>query len=124
VSTPAIERIPTNTPHLFAFEVRGKIRESDIEQMADTVERGFDMFDTVDMLVLMTDYDGAELSAMLDSKNLSAQARSVRHVRKYAVVGAPKWAEMMINVASHLSPVDARTFDLDEVDEAWEWVRA
>ncbi len=46
-----------------------------------------------------------------------AQLRSVRHVRKYAVVGAPAWARGMIEFSDFLSPVEAKTFDLaDEAD--------
>ncbi len=60
---------------------------------------------------------------MFDTKALSAQAQSARHVRKYPVVGAPDWAETMINFLAPISPVEARTFDLEDEEEAWDWVR-
>lgn len=124
MNQPSIFRIPTEEPSLFAFEVRGKIRKGDLRLMAETVEQGFNMFERIDILILMTRYDGIELGAAFDPEGLSAQAQSVRHVRRYAVVGAPRWVETMITIGDSLSPVDARTFDLAEAEEAWAWVRA
>ena len=37
------------------------------------------------------------IGAVFDLEAMKAQAQSTRHVRKYAVVGAPDWAEAMIN---------------------------
>lgn len=45
-------------------------------------------------------------------------------MRKYAVVGAPAWAAGMIDFFGPISPVDTKTFDLDEEQAAWAWVRA
>jgi hypothetical protein len=55
---------------------------------------------------------------------MGAQARSIRHVHKYGVVGAPAWARAMIEFSDFLSPVDAKTFDLAEEAEAWAWIGA
>lgn len=74
--------------------------------------------------VTMPNYDGIELGAVFDSEGLAAQAKSVSHVRKYAVVGAPGWAKGMINFFGLVSSVDTKTFDLDDEAAAWAWVRA
>ena len=80
--------------------------------------------DVVDIILIMSNYDGAELSAVFNAEALKSQADSVKHVRKYCVVGAPLWAKAMINAFSPLSPIDAKTFDLDEEAAAWAWVNA
>ncbi len=71
----------------------------------------------------MHHYDGAELGAVFDLESLQAQARSVFHVRRYAVVGAPAWAKAMITLMSPLAPVEAQAFTLGDLDAAWNWVR-
>ena len=48
--------------------------------------------------------------------------RSNTHVRRYAVVGAPAFAEAMIRLFDPVSPVDARIFDPHERDQARTWV--
>lgn len=109
---------------LLAFEINAKIEKEDIEWMAHQVELAFQRLEVVDMILVMRHYDGAELSAVFNSDALKSQADSAKHVRKYAVVGAPLWAKAMINLFSPVSPVDAKTFDLEAEADAWTWVNA
>jgi len=120
---PAIRRIDTGRADLLGFEVWGAIAKDDIERMAATVEAAFDSVDVIDMIIVIHHYDGMELGAAFDPAGLRAQARAARHVRKYAVAGAPAWAEAMINLMAPLSPVEARTFSLTEEPMAWFWVK-
>jgi molybdopterin/thiamine biosynthesis adenylyltransferase len=105
--TSAIKRRASPRPTLLVFEISAKIAKADIEAMAKQIDAAFDAHDKVDI-----------------REALGAQARSIRHVRKYAVVGAPAWARAMIEVSDFLSPVDAKTFDLAEEAEAWAWIEA
>jgi hypothetical protein len=84
--------------------------------MAKEVDRAFEHFDEIDMLLVMRRFDGAEVGAAMDAKVLKVQFRSLVKVRKYAVVGAPTWVNAMINAFDVVVPVDARTSDL--ADEA------
>lgn len=118
----AITRIDTDRPDLFAFEVDGRIHEPDIEWMARILDDAFTRLGKVDILIVMRNWDGIDVSAVFDSKSLGAQARASGHVRKYGVVGAPGWAAAMINLLSPLTPVDEKTFDLSEENKAWAWI--
>lgn len=44
------------------------------------------------------------------------------HVRRYAVVGAPAIAEGVIRLFDPVTPVDACTFDSDQVSSARTWI--
>ncbi len=118
----SIQQIPTSRPDLYAFAVTGRITEDDMETMAATVSSGFDRFDQIDMLITMPGYDGAEFGAVFDKEGLGAMLRSNKHVRRYAVVGAPGWAKAMINLLNPLTPVETKAFDNDREHEAWAWV--
>lgn len=109
---------------LLAYEILAKIEKEDIEWMAENVEAAFAHQDIVDIILIMRNYQGAELSAVFNLEALKSQADSARHVRKYAVVGAPLWAKAMINLFSPVSPVEAKTFELADEAEAWMWVDA
>ena len=119
---PSIVSLPTDRPTLHAFEVRGKITKPDIERMAEQMKAAFEVQDEVDILISITDWDGIELGAAFDARSMSAQAQANRHVRKYAVVGAPGWAKAMINLFSPLTPVEEKTFEREDIDDAWRWV--
>lgn len=118
----SIAPLLTTRPDLFAFEVRGRIRETDIEAMARTLDSAFDRLGTVDILIVMRHWDGLDASAAFDGEALKVQVRAAAHVRKYGVVGGPAWAKAMINLFSPLTPVEERTFDLSEEDQAWAWI--
>lgn len=107
---------------LLIFEIRDKITRPDIEWMAAEADAAFDGLGEVDMLLVMSNYEGAELGALFDGDALGVQARAARHVRRYAVVGAPAWAEAMIKLFAPLTPVEERTFPLTEEAAARAWV--
>lgn len=119
-----ISCVPTGEPWLLAFEVVGTIDKGAIRAMADQVLAAFETEGEVDLLVLMDRFEGMTAGAATDPRNLLSQARSLTHVRKYGVVGAPAMAAAMIEVFDKLIPVDARTFAAHEVDDAWVWIRA
>lgn len=119
----SIRRQETERPDLLGFEIWGRIDKADMAWMAGQVQDAFAEADVIDVILVMHHYDGAELGAVFDLESLKAQARSVFNVRRYAVVGAPTWAEAMITLMSPLSPVEAQAFTLDDLDAAWRWVR-
>ena len=119
-----ITRRPNTRPTLLAFDITGKIAKPDIEDMAEQIEGAFDAYDRIDILLIMSDFEGMEAGAVFDGEALGAQVRSIRHVRKYGVVGAPAWARTMIAFSDVLLPLEARTFDLAQEDEAWDWIES
>jgi hypothetical protein len=121
---PAIRRRPSSRPTLLVFEILAVITKAEIEDMARQVAQAFDQYGLIDMLLVMVQFDGMELGAVFDKESLETQARSIRHVRKYGVVGAPAWARVMIEISDHLSPVDSKTFSLADEPEAWAWIEA
>ncbi len=122
LAKPAIQRRDSPRPTLLVFEISAKITKADIESMAKQVDQSFDQYDKVDMLLIMTDFEGMDADAAFDGEALGAQFRSLSHVRKYGVVGAPGWARAMIEFSDHVSPVDAKTFDLADEAQAWAWI--
>ncbi len=107
---------------LLAFEIQAKIPKADIEWMSGIVDEAFDTHDEVDMLLIMTNYEGSELGAMFSGEATAVQVRSLGRVRKYAVVGAPGWARAMIELSGKVTPVETKTFDLADERKAWAWV--
>ncbi len=118
----SINLLPSERADLRVFEVVAKITQTDIEWMAEQVSAAFDAHKRIDMLIIMRNYEGAELGAIFDAEAFKAQLRSARHVRRYAVVGAPAWASTMINLFSPLTPVEEKTFAIEQEREARAWV--
>ena len=72
----------------------------------------------------MDNYDSAELGAVFDGEAAGVMMWSLKHVRRYGVVGAPGWARAMIELFKWTTPVEEKTFALDERPEARRWIDA
>lgn len=120
----AIEQRPSKRSDLLVFEITAKIHKADIEHMARIVDRAFDAVGEIDILLVFTSFDGASIGAVLDGKAVGVGLRSNAHVRRYGVVGAPMVAEAMINLFDPLTPVEARTFAICDLDDARVWIDA
>lgn len=106
-------------PDLVAFEVRDRVTKADIEWMSSIADRAMEKYDKFDMLIIMSNFQGSDIGAKLDGYAAGVMARSVAHIRRYVVVGAPVLAEAMINVSGLVMPVQTKTFSLEDEAAAW-----
>ncbi len=109
-------------PDLIAFEIKDKITKPDIEWMSAVTDKAMQAHGTIDMLLIMTHYEGSDLGATFDGYAASVKVRSVAHLRHYVVVGAPAFAEAMIKLSGLVMPVKTKTFDLPEEAKAWAYL--
>lgn len=109
-------------PDLLAFEIKAKITKPDIEWMSAVTDAAMKAHDKIDMLIIMSKYDGSDIGATFDGYAASVKARSVAHIQRYVVVGAPTVAKAMINLSGVIMPVETKTFELEEEPAAWAWL--
>ncbi|MGC5780773.1 STAS/SEC14 domain-containing protein [Methylobacterium sp. NFXW15] len=112
----------TPRPDLVAFEIKEKITKPDIEWMSALTDQAMQQHQQIDMLLIMSNYEGSDFGAKFDGYANSVKARSVAHIRKYVVVGAPAFAEAMIKLSGLIMPVETKTFDLADEDAAWAYL--
>lgn len=122
MTNPSIRTVPTADPATYAFEIDGKVTSDEMEAMADRMNAAFDAHDKVNMVLIFRRFDGSELGAGYDWSSIKSRVRSLTNVDKYVAVGAPAAAEKMIEAMDLVIPVEARTFDLAEIDAAWAFV--
>jgi len=120
--TGAIRIAASRRPDLLAFDIGAHLQQPDVEWMAREVETAFAREGVIDMLIVMKPWRGMDPAAAVDRAMLRSMARSLRHVRRYAVAGAPGWAQALIALGRPLTPVTERVFD-DEA-EARHWIDA
>ncbi|MGR3435491.1 MAG: SpoIIAA family protein [Shimia sp.] len=118
---PGIDLIPTDRPDLHAFRIGPAFDGAAMEAMARFMNDRFDATEgKIDMLL---EFDPAfEMSDAAGTgglEGMKAQFRSLSNVRNYVVIGAPEGAAKMIEAMGKLIPVEARTYDHSEREEAW-----
>ncbi|TXM70147.1 STAS/SEC14 domain-containing protein [Methylobacterium sp. WL12] len=107
---------------LLAFEIKDRITEPDITWMSSIADAAMKTVDRFDMLLIMSNYEGTDLGARFDGYASQVMVRSVAHIRKYVVVGAPSFARAMIKLSGTVMPVDTKTFDLADEAAAWAYL--
>lgn len=81
-SDGAIRQIQSRRSDLLEFEVVARIRQADIESMAQAVDVAMDAHDQIDILLLFTDFEGVTLGALFDGEAMKVGLRSNTHVRR------------------------------------------
>ena len=119
-----IQQIETDNLNVYAFRVTGHIDDDASEAMAEFMNSVFDQKDEVNMLLDLTGFTGSDWDSMLDADVIESRFRSLKHVKKYAVIGAPDRAAKMIGFMDKIIPVEAKAFDVLEAPEAWAFVGA
>ncbi|MBU2360559.1 MAG: STAS/SEC14 domain-containing protein [Alphaproteobacteria bacterium] len=115
--------LPTDYDHVYAFDITGNLDATGMGEMGQILNAAFDSQPgKINVLLRFKDFDDSDAGVGINLSAIKAQMRSLTHVGRYAVVGAPAGASGMISFFNHIIPVDARTFDEGEEQAAWDFV--
>ena len=125
-TAPNATIIQRDTPRsdLLAFEIKDRITQPDMEWMSSISDAAMKGHGKIDMLIIMSNYEGSDSDAKHDDYSNKVKAKSVDYIRNYVVVGAPMFARAMIASNGLIKPVDTKTFSLSEENEAWDYLAA
>ncbi|MCK0150065.1 STAS/SEC14 domain-containing protein [Marivita sp. S6314] len=119
----AIQQIKTTSPSLYAFRISGHVDDDAAEDLAKFMNDAFDRHDEkVDMLLDLSHFAGSDWDSLLDGDVIKSRFRALSEVRRYAVIGAPDYAQRMIEVMDKIIPVEAKAFSNSEENDAWAFV--
>jgi anti-anti-sigma regulatory factor len=114
--------ILTKGPVHCLFVEFGPVLDSEhVRAMADAVERAMEGTDDLRLLLDLSRTTRIEPSAFLSLSGAATSLRSIGPVSRYAVIDAPGPAAGAIEGFGKLLPLEARTFDAGEGEEARAW---
>ena len=122
VHTSTIRQIPADRGDLYIFEVTGHMNAEDVRRVYATLNDAYDKLGTIDLMVKLTDYEGFDWKAAFADTTYTAKTRSLKHIRRYAVVGGPAWIRSLIDVFDPFFHVEMQTFETGQDDEALAWL--
>ena len=117
----AIKRLDSSRPDLFVYEMDGHLTSQDVTELYGTLEKAYADHDKVDLVVKLTNLDGWDWSAAFTETTWVGKTHALKHIRRYAVVGAPVWMKTVIAVFDPLFSMEMRCFDADEMELALAW---
>ncbi|GGA99787.1 STAS/SEC14 domain-containing protein [Brucella endophytica] len=121
---PVVRRIPTNREDAFAFAVEGHLSGADIENLYGLLEAAFEQHDKIDLLLRLDGFEGFDWAATFKDTTFAMQARSLKHIRRYAIVGGPAWISLSASMVKPFLSIEMKTFTAEEEPDAWKWIGA
>ena len=118
-----IEILPQSSETCIGFKVSGKVTAEDYDVLLPRLDEAISAHGKINLLVVMGDFEGwAGLDAAKADFKLGTQ--QYRQVEKAAFVGDKKWQEWMVKIMDPFTRrTDERFFDLDRLEDAWQWVK-
>ena len=117
-----IEILPESTEACIGFKLSGEVTAEDYDVMVPKMDEAIAAAGKINMLVVMGDFKwrGGLEGAKADFRMGTHQ---YRQVEKAAFVGEKKWHEWMVKIMDPFTGrTDERFFDLEDLEEAWQWV--
>jgi len=121
---PVIRRIPTNREDVFAFAIEGHLDDASLENLYGLLDAAYEGHDEIDLLIRLTGYDGVDWGSAFSESMLSMRAKSLRHLRRYAIVGGPLWIQASVTLMQPFLSIKMKTFESEDESKAWEWLSA
>jgi len=118
----AVRPLETGDPGVHAWEIDGRITRADVARVSAPLAAAFERGETVNLLVRIKDYDGFDAAILTERALIALKLAALRHVDRYAIVGAKAWMERMASLMDPLIAPELRAFDPGDEDEAWSWV--
>jgi hypothetical protein len=124
VPKPAIHFLQTTNENVFAYEVNGRLREKDIKNAVEAMKPYLERKGKFNVLARFKDFNGFDLTALLDDALAKLKYRAITRVERYAIVGAKPWMRNFFELVSPLFSAQIRVFETSDEEAAWEWVGA
>ena len=103
------------------IDISGEITEADIDEISPWIERFMKERDTVHVVEVVQDVEGAEPSALW--KGLKFDAQHLSNFDRVAVVSDKDWVDPLAKATELVTNLEVRTFPMRDLTAAREWAR-
>jgi hypothetical protein len=121
---PAIRRIETDRPDVFAIEIIGEVTSADVENLAGLLEGAYALHDRLDLLVRATEFESILWDGVSDETRSDVRDHAGEHIGKMAEIGETSLLRELESILKPRADVERRRFDPAEEEEAWAWIGA
>jgi hypothetical protein len=119
-----IEVMPESQGNVLGVKFTGKVTAKEYEDVIiPGVEAVLKEHDKARFLYVLDEgFQGVEAGAMWDDTKLGLKHRN--DFEKLALVGGAKWMEWLTKMCAKLISGETKTFSLEQLPEAWDWLKS
>ncbi|MDR3402144.1 MAG: STAS/SEC14 domain-containing protein [Chthoniobacter sp.] len=100
--------------------LHGKLSHRDFDQIVPETERLIERYGKIRILVTLHDFEGWDLGAVWEE--IKWEAKHFNHMERIAIVGDCRWHKRMASLCGPFTTARVRYFNLDSLDQAYQWV--
>ena len=117
------EIMPESTETTIGFKISGEVTKEDYDSLLPRLDEAIEAHGKINLLVVVEDFDFKGFDAA--KADFKFGTHQYRQVEKAAFVSDKKWMERMVKIMDPFTRrVAEKTFDPDQLEEAWTWVLA
>lgn len=120
----AFRELDLGKPGIAAFEVVGRLDGAESERGLTMVEQRLADPDCAKLMMVIPDWHGFEADLLFSPKLMSSKLKLIDEIERYAIVGGPSWVGGTAQIIGALVKPEIKAFDLDDLDDAVEWLNA
>ncbi|MCP1199639.1 STAS/SEC14 domain-containing protein [Notoacmeibacter sp. MSK16QG-6] len=122
---PALHLIQTDRPDALAFSISGRLTRTDIKAFSQLLEEKLRSYKEIDVMVrLDKKMPRFDPTVLFSGNSWATKFSAWRHLRRYALVGAPQMLGGATDFLGAMMPFDVRTFTVEREEDAWKWIGA
>lgn len=116
---PAVRRIETDRPKLFAIEVTGEFNSADAENLCGLLEGAYALHDRIDLLIRIEGLESVDLTDVARDTVRSMRDHLARHVDRCAIIEDGGWSPEIERLLKPDDGAETRRFAPNEEPQAW-----
>ena len=115
--------MPESEGNILGIRATGRLTEADYQEvLIPSLEALIKKHGKIRLLAFLDErFAGHELGALWEDTKFFPRHQD--DFEKVAIVGAPRWVEVMIKLLAPIMEGEARTFSGERLQEAWDWVK-
>ena len=106
---------------IVALTIDGHVSRQDFQDMQKKFEHKIDEWGELKLLEVVKSFSGMEPTALWDDIKFSL--KHYKDFSKAALVTDKKWIEIVTKTVTPFVPMPLKVFEMDEIEEAKEWLR-
>lgn len=116
--------LPGSEGKIIGLRATGKLTDQDYQKvLIPSLEALIRNYGKVRLLCFMDEeFAGLEAGALWDDAKFFLPHKD--DFEKMAIVGGPKWVELIMKLFAPLMEGDVKTFSDGQLQEAWDWIRS
>ena len=120
-----VEKLSESQDNIVGFKAVGKLNDGDYKEIIlPTIESVVEKYDKGRCLMYFPkDFKGWTCKAMWDDFKIGV-GKYRDSFEKIALVGGPEWVKLGLEIDSHFTKAEAKVFPIDQLKEAWDWIKS